>query len=68
MKKIQNVHQNQAICHTKYLTIIQSKYVKAKIGMCILELNKVIMYQLHCLYIKNMYGKKRKQLFTDTEV
>ena len=29
-KTFQNVHQNQAICRTKYLTMIQPQYVKAK--------------------------------------
>ena len=51
------VHQNQAICLTKYLTITCSRYLTKKrklalkinkhayIGMCILELSKVLMYE-----------------------
>lgn len=33
--------------------------------MCILELNKVPMYEIHYEYIKNKYGNKSKCLFTD---
>ena len=35
------------------------------IGMCILELNKVLIYEFHYDYIKNKYDNKSK-LFTDT--
>ena len=35
------------------------------IGMCILELNKVLIYEFHYHYIKNKYDKKSKLLFTD---
>ena len=37
------------------------------IGMCILELSKVLISQLHCGYIKNKYGNKSKLSFTDTD-
>ena len=30
----------------------------ADIGMCILELSKVLMYEFHYDYIKNKYNKK----------
>ena len=39
----------------------------AYIGMCILELSKVIMYEFHYDYIKNKYGNNSRLLFTDTE-
>ena len=39
----------------------------AYIGMCILELNKVLMYEFHYDYIKNKYGDNSRLLFTDTD-
>ena len=36
----------------------------AHIGMCILELNKVLMYEFHYAYIKNKYGNNSRLLFT----
>ena len=39
----------------------------AYIGMCILELNKVLMYQFYYNYIKNNYDNKLKLLFTETD-
>ena len=37
------------------------------IGMCILELSKVLMYKFHYDYIKYKYGIKLKLMFTDTD-
>ena len=37
------------------------------IGMCILELSKVLMYKFHYDYIKNTYDNKSKLLFTDID-
>ena len=37
------------------------------IGMCILELSKVLISEFHCDYIKNKYGNKSKLSFTDTD-
>ena len=37
------------------------------IGMCILELIKVLMYEFHYDYIKNKYDNKSELLFTDTD-
>ena len=36
------------------------------IGMCILELSKVLMDEFHYDYIKNKYDNRSKLLFTDT--
>ena len=35
--------------------------------MCILELSKVLMYEFHYDYIKNIYGNNSRLLFTDTD-
>ena len=39
----------------------------AYIGMCILKLSKVLMYEFHYDYVKNKYDNKSKLLFTDTD-
>ena len=39
----------------------------AYIGMWILELSKVLMYEFHYDYIKNKYGNKKRPLFTNTD-
>ena len=39
----------------------------ADIGMYILELGKVLMYEFHYDYIKNKYGNTSRLLFTDTD-
>ena len=49
------------------VTLTLNKHWNAYIGMCILELNKVFMYEFHYDYIKSKYGKNSKLLFTDTD-
>ena len=39
----------------------------AYIGVCILKLSKVLMYEFHYDYIKNKYDNKSKLLFADTD-
>ena len=39
----------------------------ADIGMCILELSKVLMYKFHYDYIKNKYDNKSNLFFTNTD-
>ena len=37
------------------------------IGMCILELKNVLMYEFHYDYFKNKYRKDSRLLFRDTD-
>ena len=53
-----------AICKSK-ATLILNK--PAYIGICILELRKVLMYEFHYDYIKNKCGNNSKVFFTDND-
>ena len=46
------------------LTLTFNKLAYA--GICILHLNKVLMYEFHYQHIKNKYGNNSRLLFTDT--
>ena len=35
--------------------------------MCILDLNKILMYEFHHGYIRNKYGNNSRILFTDND-
>ena len=59
------------ICDNDLVAIRKSKVTLALnkptyIGMCILKLTKVLMYEFHYDYIKNKYVKNSKLMFTDT--
>ena len=45
------------------LTLNRSAYV----GMCILDLSKMLMYDFHYNYIKKKYNNRARLLFTDTD-
>ena len=49
----------------KKVTLTLSK--PAYIGICILELSKVLMYEFHFDYITNKYGNNTRLLLTDTD-
>ena len=52
------IHRNKVA-----LTLDKPVYI----GMCILELSRVLTYEFHYDYIKNKYGHKSRLLFTDTD-
>ena len=39
----------------------------AYVGMCILDLSKVLIYEFHCDCIRNKYGNNSRLLFTDAD-
>ena len=49
----------------KHKTLTVNK--PADVGICILDLSKVLMYEFHCDYFKNKYGNSSKPLFRDTD-
>ena len=55
------------------LSIIEMKKVKVKmnkpiyLGLCILEISKIIMYEFWHDYVKNKYGNKVRLCYTDTD-
>ena len=58
-------HDNLVALHMKknFLKLDKPSYV----GMCILDLSKVLMYDFHYNFIKKKYGDRAKLLFTDTD-
>ena len=52
------MHKNKII-----LTLNKPSYT----GMCILKINKVLMYEFHYDYIKNKYRYNSRLLFPDTD-
>ena len=58
-------HDNLVALHMKnnFLKLDKPSYV----GMCILDLSKVLMYDFHYNFIKAKYGDRARLLFTDTD-
>ena len=58
-------HENLVAVHMKknFLLLDKPSYV----GMCILDLSNVLMYDFHYYFIKAKYGDRAKLLFTDTD-
>ena len=58
-------HDNLVALHMKknILKLDKPSYV----GMCILDLSKVLMYDFHYNFIKAKYGDRARLLFTDTD-
>ena len=55
---------NLVAIHKNKVTLMLNK--PAYIGVCILELSKVLMHEFHYDYIRNKYGNNSRLLFTDT--
>ena len=58
-------HENLVAVHYKQTKLLMDKPLY--VGMCILELSKLVMYNFHYNYSLPKYGKKAKLLFTDTD-
>ena len=58
-------HENLVAVHSKQTKLLLNK--PSYVGMCILELSKLVMYNFHYNYILPKNGKKAKLLFTDTD-
>ena len=57
--------ENLVSVHMKQTSLTMNKPVY--LGMCILDLSKIIMFDFHYNYIKPKYGNNAKLLFTDTD-
>ena len=57
--------ENLVSVHMKKTSLTMNKPVY--LGMCILDLSKIIMFDFHYNYIKSKYADKAKLLFTDTD-
>ena len=57
--------ENLAAIHMKKTKIFYDKPIY--LGMAILDLSKVLMYEFHYNYMKKKYGNNAKLLYTDTD-
>ena len=66
---------SQKVFHNDLVTIRQNKVTSSPkntlgltyVGMCILDLSKVLMYEFHYDYIKNKHWNNSRLLFTDND-
>ena len=58
-------NENLVSVHMKKTSLTMNKPVY--LGMSILDLSKILMYDFHYRYIKTKYGNRAKLLFTDTD-
>ena len=61
------MHQVQPKCKVAVKLNKPANHTNMHIGMCILELSKVLMYKLFYDYIKKKYDNISKLLFTGTD-
>ena len=59
------INENLVAVRMRYRFIKFNK--PAYVGMCILDLSKVLMYDFHYNFIKDKYGDRAQLLFTDTD-
>ena len=57
--------ENLVSVHMRKTSLTMNKPIY--LGMCILDLSKIIMFDFHHNYIKSKYADKAKLLFTDTD-
>jgi hypothetical protein len=57
--------ENLVAIHMKRTKLLYNKPIY--LGMCILDLSKILMYDFHYNYVKKKYGDRAKLLFTDTD-
>ena len=57
--------ENLVSVHMRKTSLTMNKPIY--LGMCILDLSKIIMFDFHYNYIKSKYADKAKLLFTDTD-
>ena len=60
------IDNNLVVIHSRKLALKRNK--PAYIGICVLELSKVLMYKFHYDYIKDKYDNKSKLLFTEFNI
>ena len=58
-------NENLVSVHMSKTSLLMNKPIY--LGMCILDLSKIIMFDFHYNYIKSKYADKAKLLFTDTD-
>ena len=58
-------NENLVSVHMSKTSLLMNKPIY--LGMCILDLSKIIMYDFHYNYIKSKYADKAKLSFTDTD-
>ena len=71
-RRLKSYYMLQKILDNNLVVIRKMKIIlilnkPAYTGMCVLDLSKVLMYELHYDYIKNRYGSSSGFLFIDTD-
>ena len=59
------IEENLSIIEMKKVKVTMNKPIY--LGLCILEISKIIMYEFWYDYVKNKYGNKARLCYTDTD-